>query len=504
MSEIAYISIPEENWLSDTKKLNFNLTVLFLSFAMMLFHFASVYFFTFQLESVALVWVFLGLWNFFAFLFDVPVWILQYYFKYKTLIIVSVIAQILAMMIFANFIFWLSSVLAENVVSWAWNGIVSSALDIFLWWWLNLILLLLASILYGFSREVQDITLLSYVLNKANPSQYNSIMASKNLFWWIGSLLWLIISWFILTFTPSIIIVNILIIIWIITYVTFKFFDNDNKVLNMSDIKNFKVYFEKDSLENTKKNMIQTVRNIDLNEVISSTKYIFIKPIVKKEKTISLSELIEKTKLSFIDIYNTLIYAKTASLVVYWSFSIVLTFGFWDTFAATFLIDYLDQVKAWWSYILLAIIAIPAFWLQDFFSKLAEKIWLYFITNIGLAISWASLFFMAFFPPENMLMVMSLALLNSVWYAITMSLSQAVFLEAYNKVYADKNNLKQIDANASAAPMKILQNLANVFWLVFGSIILFVFWYTWFFAVFWLFILWFLWWSLMSEKKLKL
>ena len=44
-----------------------------------------------------------------------------------------------------------------------------------------------------------------------------------------------------------------------------------------------------------------------------------------------------------------------------------------------------------------------------------------------------------------------------------MSLSQAVFLEEYNKNYASFNNLKEIDANASAAPMKILQNLANVF-----------------------------------------
>jgi len=44
-----------------------------------------------------------------------------------------------------------------------------------------------------------------------------------------------------------------------------------------------------------------------------------------------------------------------------------------------------------------------------------------------------------------------------------MCLSQASFLESYNKSFAEYNNLKEIDANASAAPMKILQNLANVF-----------------------------------------
>jgi hypothetical protein len=38
-----------------------------------------------------------------------------------------------------------------------------------------------------------------------------------------------------------------------------------------------------------------------------------------------------------------------------------------------------------------------------------------------------------------------------------------VFLEEYNITYAQYNNLKEIDANAAAAPVKILQNLANVF-----------------------------------------
>ncbi len=70
---------------------------------------------------------------------------------------------------------------------------------------------------------------------------------------------------------------------------------------------------------------------------------------------------------------------------------------------------------------------------------------------------------MSFFTGNmNFYVVMSLALINSVGYSICMSLSVATFLESYNKTYADRKKLKQIDANASAAPMKILQNLANV------------------------------------------
>ncbi len=49
-----------------------------------------------------------------------------------------------------------------------------------------------------------------------------------------------------------------------------------------------------------------------------------------------------------------------------------------------------------------------------------------------------------------------------------MSLGQNQFLDAYNNIYAKTLNLKEIDSNASAGPMKILQNAANVIGLVLG------------------------------------
>lgn len=79
---------------------------------------------------------------------------------------------------------------------------------------------------------------------------------------------------------------------------------------------------------------------------------------------ITFAEMKQKTKESFIEIYKTLQYASDKYLIVYWSFVMLLTFGFWDTFASTFLIDFLNQVKPGWSFILLGIIAIPAFGLQ--------------------------------------------------------------------------------------------------------------------------------------------
>jgi hypothetical protein len=52
--------------------------------------------------------------------------------------------------------------------------------------------------------------------------------------------------------------------------------------------------------------------------------------------------------------------------------------------------------------------------------------------------------------------------MNSVGYAASMPLAQAVFGSLYNEDYAKKFQLKQIDSTVSAAPLKIILNFANV------------------------------------------
>ncbi len=47
---------------------------------------------------------------------------------------------------------------------------------------MNILLLILAATLYGFAKEVNDITTLSYILNNADPSEYSSIISKNNIF----------------------------------------------------------------------------------------------------------------------------------------------------------------------------------------------------------------------------------------------------------------------------------------------------------------------------------
>lgn len=63
--------------------------------------------------------------------------------------------------------------------------------------------------------------------------------------------------------------------------------------------------------------------------------------------------------------------------------------------------------------------------------------------------------------------IIGVALINSLGYACGMSTGQNQFLDIYNRIYAEHENLTEIDANASSGPMKVIQNLANVIGLVF-------------------------------------
>ena len=69
------------------------------------------------------------------------------------------------------------------------------------------------------------------------------------------------------------------------------------------------------------------------------------------------------------------------------------------------------------------------------------------------------------------ILIISVALINSLGYACGMSTGQNQFLDLYNRIYAEHEGLKEINANASSGPMKVIQNLANVIGLVFGGIL---------------------------------
>ncbi|MFA5917910.1 MAG: MFS transporter [Candidatus Gracilibacteria bacterium] len=499
MSELAIISADKE--LSPIRERNLFLNTVVSNLIWMIFHFSVFFFFTFQLKSVALVGFFLGIGNLFSFLLDIPIGIIQKYFRPKTLFIISYISEIIAMLIFINFTLQISDFIKDAVTPDN-MGIITTALEFFLGNGFNIFLLLIASFCYGLTKELQEVTLISYILNNANHNQYISLLAQKNIATGIGAFLGLILAGIILTFNENFIIFLTIFIIILIIYFTLNFFDNSEKTITLQDIYKFRVLFDKNNLKNMSLNIkdsaVRSVTKIELKNIINNSKYIFLKPLTIKSG-LNFKMLLELTKKEFIITYKVLTNINNP-IIIYWTIVIFITFSFWDTFASTFLIKYLDSLWQGKGYFLLGIIAIPAFGLQGYFSKLSDKFGIPIISNIGLVLSGLSLLLMGIFSDsKNVLLILGLAIINSIGYAACMTLSQAGFLEFYNKAFASYNNLKEIDANASAAPLKLLQNLANVLGLFFGGIILTELSYMGFFIIFGIVIIYILYWAIKNH-----
>ncbi|MDD2694253.1 MAG: hypothetical protein PHY14_05065 [Candidatus Gracilibacteria bacterium] len=481
---------------------NFYINNAFQGFVWMIFHFSVVFFFTFQLKSIALVGIFLGIANAFAFFIDIPVGILQRYFSTKRLFIIATISQLIATAIFFSFIYNFFSVVGdiskivvpegfESVIAWFFGNI------------LNWILILIASICYGLTKEINDIATYGYILSHASPSEYGKILARNNITFGIGTLSGLIVSGAILSINPTFAVLSLGVVIIALFFFTSHFFDNANETIELSDISSFTIAVSKLNKENIREYVSEKISAVDLPKVLQNTKYIFLKPREKQISSFSWSQLFIDTRNSA-QIIRKIMFHVPMYMVIYWTMTLVLIFGFWDTFASTFLIDFLNNVKPGWSYILLACIAVPALALQETMVRIAEKVGIKTVAMVGLGLSGISLIVMGIIGNAGPVAVLSCAFVNSLGYACGMALGQNGFLDHYNKVYAETMGLQEIDSNASAGPMKILQNAANVIGLVFGGFILEVLGYQGFFILFGIGILAILGWSIQKKDEIDI
>lgn len=477
--------ITTETSFDEIRRKNFFFYWFIASFVWMCFHFTLVFFFLLQLKSPLLVWLFLWFWNLVSFFADSPIWVLQKYFKSKSIFLTWAFLMLIVSAIFLYFIYSTNSVALSDAVKKL--GLSVAMLQVLFGSVFNIFLLVLSVILYWIIKEISDVTSLSYVMNNADPSEYADILSKNNIFSGLWALTWLISSWIILSFNTTLAVSILVVLIIMFLFFIIKYFDSSTTHIDFRDLQKLK-YITKESLLNSVKDYSAKILNKD--ELMQKAKWasvLFLKPLELKWK-IDFNEIIETTKddiSSFFDIlikapYNYRLLVMGAILVLFW---------FWDTFVTSFLIDFLDWVlkenavpTLVSAYVFIAILAIPAYWAQIPLIWLWNKIWVLKVLLAWVLLSWISVFLFWFF--ETFLIILVLWILNSVWYAAAMPTSQAEFSTEYNNTYAIKKKLNQIDSNASAAPLKMLLNLANVLWLVVWWLLVWIFGYPWTFIVF--------------------
>lgn len=206
--------------------------------------------------------------------------------------------------------------------------------------------------------------------------------------------------------------------------------------------------------------------------------YIIMKP-KQLSKELDWADMMAKTKTEFRMLYR-LVFEKASFVpILLWSTGCILLFGCWDTIVTTFFITFLDEslkssgveniIRS--GFILIGILAIPAYSLQFFWIKRAELEGKFRIITLGIFLSAIALLGLAMVGRfENLLglvLVMAFGMLNSTGYAAGYPMSQSIFADEYNKSYARVTGSNIINADVSAAPMKILNNFANAIGLIF-------------------------------------
>lgn len=484
---------------------------IFIWFVWILFHFTVVFFFWLVLDSVFLVWLFLWIWNLVALFLDIPVWVLQKYVKAKNMLLIWTIWLFIVSLIFVKFIYF-------EWISWAvwWSWVIDKTISYF-WKFLdssfNIVLLLISACFYWFIKEVYDVTTLSYIFNNSTPSQYANLISKYNIFSWIWSLVGLIFSSILLSFDiKKAILIFVFIIILFFIFIL-KYFDNISQTINFKDFKSIKLDITKNDITKKTQQIIKNINTKNLIDLTKQTKVIFLKPIELK-KQINFED-IYKTSIDWFMNLKNIVFSKHVNLIIIWIIIIIMQYGFWDTFVSTFQINFLEKVinlnrqtfllsHTWglfsW-YVLLWLLVIPAFAMQNFFINLSKKIWSFKVIIFWIILSGTSL--VCFWIFDKIYLVILFWFLNSIWYAASMPISQALFWQFYNQEYSKKNNLKEIDATTSAAPLKIILNLANVIWLIFWWLFVSLMWFDNFFILFWVILLWFFIFSILNIKKIN-
>lgn len=122
--------------------------------------------------------------------------------------------------------------------------------------------------------------------------------------------------------------------------------------------------------------------------------YIIMKP---KEitKDINWNEIVEKTKIEYRMLYKLIFVKTTLVPILLWSTGSIILFGCWDTIVMTFFITFMDEslkdsgvqniIRS--GFILIGILAIPAYALQLFWIKKAKIYGKFNIITMGIFVS---------------------------------------------------------------------------------------------------------------------
>lgn len=271
---------------------------------------------------------------------DVPLGNIQRHIAAKTMLGIANALMIIAAIVFL----YLTKMSGD--ISFKLAGGILEITRTFLSTGINLLLLLFVGILYGTVKEIYDITTMSYLLNRCDPSEYDTAMSKNNVAMGVGSIVGVLISIAVLSLrTDSIqlilfVLIFLVVCVWIFIQ---NYFDNSQETFNLGAVQNLHIIEKTKSLEQTTEKYVKTrITTGDFQKIKGDMNYIIMKP---KEITGELDwgDIIDKTKIEFRSLYTLIFEKNTFVPLLLWTTGCIFVFGCWDTIVTTFFISYLDE-----------------------------------------------------------------------------------------------------------------------------------------------------------------
>lgn len=188
----------------------------------------------------------------------------------------------------------------------------------------NILLLVLAAVLYGFAKEVNDITTLSYILNNADPSEYSNIISRNNIFSGGGSLFGLVASGFVLALNPTAAVGILIAFVAILIGFMMTYFDNSERTLDFSAITKLKVVAKIRNVEQAKEYAIGYLSKADFVAAAKTAKFVFLRPMPPKAK-FNFPDIVAATKKEAL-MLKTVLAVAPFHLGMLWAAAVVLAF----------------------------------------------------------------------------------------------------------------------------------------------------------------------------------
>lgn len=369
---------------------------------------------------------------------------------------------------------------------------------------------IIAAMLYGWSYDLYDITILTTIFKGGERENHAQNIAQKKVAEAIGMIFGLMLSGFFMsigaTFT-QIILLALLAAVFIFSRFFFDKKEDSDISLEFSNnyLKSWKNVFLyishpnelgkliTDSYPKLKANILKLSKETEILiknlphkteekvlEIKESARKKLLNMIAKegeiinshynsRKKTFSLKEMSMESFQIFKDFLQLFKGKNRKKNLVIWGAIAVIFFSFWDTMAVTFQPVFLQELSektpniASLSGVIMASFVLPVMIFQIPFAKIADRIGREKMIFLGVLLSGISLIFLG--TSEKILNIIFAGILNSLGYAMAFSSAQAFFVSEIsrtNSEYPKKN---------PASLLRLALNLGNIFGQICGGIL---------------------------------